>query len=86
PQSVRDGINRFRADVFGPMARELTFEFGANDSSELRELRETVITAAASAGDTWTLDEIRRRFAPLQEHGDYSLIHPDLLRTVLSQA
>lgn len=86
PEPVREGINKFRADVFGPMARELTFEFGANDSSELRELRETVISAAASAGDEWTISEIRRRFAPLQEKGDYSLIHPDLLRTVLAQA
>lgn len=85
PEEVREAINRFRADVFGPMAKQLTFEFGKDDSSELRELRDTAISAAAAGGDAWTLDEIKKRFAALQEHGDDSQIHPDLLRTILSQ-
>lgn len=86
PQPVRDAINAFRASIFGPLARELTFEFREEDSTELRELRTTVIGAAAAAGDAWTLEQIRTRFAPLRDAGDDRHIHPDLLRTVLTQA
>lgn len=85
PEAVRNAINQFRVDVFGPLAKELTFEFRPNDSSEMRELRSTVISAAAAAGDTWTLNEIHRRFAPLHE-GDDSLIHPDLMRVIFAQS
>lgn len=85
PKEVRDAINAFRASIFGPLARELSFEFGENDSTDLRELRTTVISAAAAAGDAWTLEQIMLRFAPLRDSSDDSQIHPDLLRTVLSQ-
>lgn len=86
PEAVRDAINAFRADVFGPMARALTLDFGSDDSSETRELRATVVASAAAAGDAWTLAQIEERFAPLRTHGDDSHIHPDLLGIVLSQA
>ena len=51
----------------------------------MRELRTTVIAAAAAGGDAWTIGEIRRRFAPLQSRNE-SLIHPDLIRTILTHA
>lgn len=86
PKELRDGINKLRASIFGPHARKLTFEFGKDDSSELRELRSTVISAAAAGGDEWTIAQIKERFAPLRDAGDDSKIHPDLLRTVLSQS
>ena len=86
PEPVRSAIDKLRADVFGPMAQKLTFDFGEEDSSDLRELRTTVVSAAAAASDPWTLSQVKERFAPLRDHGDDSRIHPDLLRTVLSQA
>ncbi|WFD34664.1 Aminopeptidase 2 mitochondrial [Malassezia cuniculi] len=86
PADVRAAIDRFRAAVFGPLARELTFDAGADDSNELRELRTTVVTAAAAAGDEWALSQVRERFAPLAESGDDSKINPDLLRAVLANA
>lgn len=84
--SVRVGLNQFRADLFGPLARKLSFNVRDEDSTETRELRTTVISAAAAAGDAWTLGEIHRRFTHWQDTGDDSLIHPDVLRTVLSEA
>ncbi|PKI82777.1 Aminopeptidase 2 mitochondrial [Malassezia vespertilionis] len=86
PEGVRDAINAFRIDVFGPLARELTFDFGKDDAPELRELRSTVIGAAGAAGDPWTLAQVKERFAPLLDHDDDSRIDPDILRTVLSLA
>ncbi|WFC99442.1 Aminopeptidase 2 mitochondrial [Malassezia yamatoensis] len=86
PKEIRDAINAFRASIYGPLAKELTLEFGEDDSVDLRELRTTAVGAAAAAGDEWTLNEIAKRFAPLRDHGDDSKIHPDLLRIVLSQS
>ena len=79
-------LDRLRAAVFGPLARELTFDAGADDSNEVRELRTTVITAAAAAGEEWALQQVRERFEPLATSGDDSRINPDLLRAVLSNA
>lgn len=84
-QPERAMIEHFQADVFGPLARNLSFEGDGNESSDTRELRATVIAAAAAGGDAWTISEIRRRFAPLQSRNE-DLIHPDLLRTILSFA
>ena len=78
-------IEHFQADVFGPLARQLSFEGDGHEPSDVRELRATVIAAAAAGGDAWTIGEIRRRFAPLQSRNE-SLIHPDLVRTILSHA
>ena len=86
PEDIRAGIDRLRAAVFGPLARELTFDAGADDSNEVRELRTTVITAAAAAGEEWALQKVRERFEPLATSGDDSRINPDLLRAVLSNA
>ncbi|CAO1624129.1 unnamed protein product [Sympodiomycopsis kandeliae] len=86
PKEVQDAIDRFRADLFGPTVKKLGFDFSDSDSPDLKQLRATVIAAASSAGDEYTLSEIKRRFQPLMDSGDESLIHPDILRTVLARA
>ncbi|CAO1632621.1 unnamed protein product [Parajaminaea phylloscopi] len=86
PKEVRDAIDAFRADLFGPAVKKLGFDFAEDDSPDLRQLRTTVIGAAAAAGDEYTLQEIKRRVAPLVESGDESLIHPDILRTCITHA
>lgn len=85
PTSVQQGIAAFRQAMFGPMARSLTLEYDENDTLDVRELRTTVVTAAAAAGDSWTIREIQRRFAPLRDDDDDSWIPPDLLRTILTE-
>lgn len=86
PKEVRDAIDAFRADLFGPAVKKLGFDFKPDDSPELKQLRSTVIGAAAAASDEYTLSEIKRRVAPLVESGDESLIHPDIFRTCIAQA
>ncbi|SAM58350.1 probable AAP1-alanine/arginine aminopeptidase [Ustilago bromivora] len=83
---VQDAIKKLRADIFGPTAKKLGFEFGANDSPDLKQLRAVAIAAAANGEDEWTLSEIKKRFEHLVSTGDDSQIHPDLLRTVFSRA
>ena len=86
PAAVRSAINKLRVDIFGPLARKVTFRFGDDDSIEQRELRISVLGAAAAAGDEWTLEQVRSLFAPLEKHGDDSQIHPDLVPVVLVNA
>ncbi|PWN37044.1 putative AAP1-alanine/arginine aminopeptidase [Meira miltonrushii] len=81
PQDVRDAVDRFRSDVFGPSAKRLGFTFPENESPEARQLRSTVIGAAAGGGDPWVLEQMRANFAPLlKDPQDDSKIHPDLLQ------
>ncbi|SNX84196.1 probable AAP1 - alanine/arginine aminopeptidase [Melanopsichium pennsylvanicum] len=83
---VQNAIKKLRADIFGPTAKKLGFEFGPNDSPDLKQLRAVAISAAANGEDEWTLSEIKKRFDHTVATGDDSQIHPDLLRTVFSRA
>ena len=85
-EQVRNAIDKLKVSIFGPTAKRLGFDFGKDDSPDLKQLRAVAIAAAAQGGDEWTLSEIKSRFAKLVETGDDSQIHPDLLRTVFSQS
>ena len=85
PRRVRAAVDRVRQATFAPLARALTLEPGPEDTLATRELRTTVVAAAAAAGDAWTLQEIQRQFASLQRGEDHRL-EPDLLRTVLIES
>ena len=54
--------------------------------AELLTLAPRAISAAAAAGDKWTLAQIEKRFAPLRTRGDDSKIHADLVGAVLVQS
>jgi aminopeptidase 2 len=49
PQAVRDAINAFRRDLFGPLAQQIGFDSTEEEDAERRELRVTVLSAAAAA-------------------------------------
>ncbi len=83
---VTGAIKKLRADIFGPTAKKLGFEFGADDSPDLKQLRAVAIAAASAGEDAWTLGEIKKRFDHLATTGDDSQIHPDLLRTTMARA
>ncbi|SJX60857.1 probable AAP1-alanine/arginine aminopeptidase [Sporisorium reilianum f. sp. reilianum] len=83
---VQTAIKKLRADIFGPTAKKLGFDFGPNDSPDLKQLRAIAISAAAGGEDEWTLSEIKKRFDQYIATGDESQIHPDLLRAVFSRA
>jgi len=86
PEAIRKGINAVRAEIYGPLAKSLTFEFSESDSPDRKQLRAVVIAAAAAGEDAWTLSEVKRRFEASVFNGDDSAIHPDLLRTVYTNA
>ncbi|UZJ55946.1 hypothetical protein CBS101457_005266 [Exobasidium rhododendri] len=86
PKEVQDAINKYRSDIFGPAAKKLGFEFPSSDSAETRQLRSTVIGAAASAGDEWVIKTMQANFEPLLKSGDDSKIHPDLLQATMRVA
>jgi hypothetical protein len=81
PQPVRDAIDAYRADVFGPTAKRMGFDFGKDDSPDTKQLRAVAIAAAASAGDEWTLNECKNRFSAFMKSGKEDQIHPDLVRS-----
>lgn len=81
PQPVRDAVDAFRADVFGPTAKRMGFDFAKDDSPDTKQLRAVAIAAAASAGDEWTLGECKNRFSAFMKSGKEEQIHPDLVRT-----
>lgn len=84
PKEVRDAIDRYRSDIFGPAAKRVGFEFPEGESPEARQLRSTVIGAAAAAGDKWVVDQMKANFAPLlKDSSDDGKIHPDLLQSTL---
>ncbi|CAD6892010.1 unnamed protein product [Tilletia controversa] len=86
PKEVRDGINHLRASIFGPVARRLGFDLSTEESSEIRDLRQTVITAAVAGQYPWAKEECQRRFAPLLDGDDDSLIPKDLMQIIFQTA
>jgi aminopeptidase 2 len=49
PQTVRDAINMFRRDLFGPLAEQIGFDSTEDEDAERRELRMTILMTAAAA-------------------------------------
>ncbi|KAE8222062.1 hypothetical protein CF319_g4685 [Tilletia indica] len=82
PQNVRDALSKFRADVFGPQAKKLGFESSEEESSEVRDLRSTVVNVAVGADDPWAVEECKRRFEPILKDGDDSMVPNDLRQAV----
>jgi aminopeptidase 2 len=48
PQNVRDAINAFRRDLFGPKAEKIGFDSAEGEDVEVNELRVILLAAAAS--------------------------------------
>ncbi|KAE8270416.1 hypothetical protein A4X09_0g1910 [Tilletia walkeri] len=86
PKEIRDGINKLQATIFGPVARRLGFDSGDGDSSEVRDLRQTAVSAAVAGKDSWAEEECRRRFAPLLDGDDDSQIPKDLMQPIFQTA
>ncbi|KAL9931881.1 hypothetical protein V8E36_009196 [Tilletia maclaganii] len=82
PPAIREALAKFRADVFGPQAKRLGFDASEDESSEVRDLRSTVVNVAVGADDGWAVEECKRRFAPILESGDDSLVPNDLRQAV----
>ncbi|TIA89691.1 hypothetical protein E3P99_01933 [Wallemia hederae] len=83
---VREKINALRRKLFSPLVQQLGFDNQKGDSPDTLQLRELSIGSAAAANDADVVKEIKRRFQPLLEKDDDSLIPNDLLRVIYAQA
>lgn len=51
PETVSQGIDRLTREMFAPVVKKLGWEVSEKDSSSIREMRTTAISAAARSGD-----------------------------------
>ncbi|TIB62326.1 hypothetical protein E3P77_03857 [Wallemia ichthyophaga] len=84
--SVREKIDALRRKLFSPLVKQVGFDNKEGDSPDVLQLRELSIASAAAANDKAVVQEIKRRFQPLLEKDDDSLIPNDLLRVIYAQA
>ena len=81
-EEVNKAINKFRAELFGPVVKKMGFEHSADDSPDVKELRALAVSAAAAAEEHSVLAEIRERFDLFLTKNDSSRIPPDIQRSV----
>lgn len=86
PQEIQDAISKYRADIYGPAAKRVGFEFADSESPEERQVRSTILGAAAAAEDEWVVKQMQSNFEPLLNGGDDGKIHPDLLQVTFRTA
>jgi aminopeptidase 2 len=82
PEDVRNAIDKFRIQLFRPVAQRLGWEFKHGEDPALVELRVLALQTLAESGDDATIAEMQRRFQPFLYSGDDSLIPADLKATI----
>jgi len=86
PEPIREALDKMRISLFRPMVDKMGYENGPDDAPDVKELRDTVITASAAAKDPEVLAELKRRFDIFSNKNDDSQIPPDLQRTIYVNA
>jgi aminopeptidase 2 len=86
PEEVRKAIDALQVKLSKPIIGRLGYEFPEGEDPTTRELRSLAVSIAAGSEDAEVLAELKRRFQPLLEKGDDSLIHPDLQRSIFTNA
>ncbi|KAH8927481.1 hypothetical protein BT69DRAFT_1330390 [Atractiella rhizophila] len=75
---VVEALQAVRRSLAAPLVQRLGFEFDPKEKPAIHELRALAIEHAALSGDEATVKEIQRRFAPVLENNDRSLIPGDI--------
>jgi len=83
---VRKAIDAMQIKLARPVVDRLGYEFPEGEDPTTRELRSLAVSVAGASEDPEVLAELKRRFQPLLEKGDDSLIHPDLQRSIFTNA
>ncbi|KAF5367551.1 hypothetical protein D9758_003664 [Tetrapyrgos nigripes] len=83
---IHDLLNEFRRSLFRPIVKKLGYEYSANDSPDITQLRTTAISSLAVAKDTDVVNELRSRFDHYMKTGDDSKIPADLQRATYRTA
>ncbi|KAJ8489143.1 hypothetical protein ONZ51_g3140 [Trametes cubensis] len=81
-EHVVDLLNVLRGELFVPIVKQLGFEYKADDAHDVVQLRTTAIEQAASAGDPWVVEELKKRFDYFVKTGDDSQIPGDLTNII----
>jgi aminopeptidase N len=77
-ESTVERLLVFTRDLFSPLARQLGFEFGPDDSDLKKLLRTLMIGVAGKSGDRQIIEEARRRFWKFVHDRDEKILHPNL--------
>jgi aminopeptidase 2 len=86
PEEVRKAIDKFRIQLFRPVADRLGWEFPEGEDPATAQLRALAISTLAGAEDEAMISEIKKRFQPFLASGDDSQIPPDVQRTIFTVA
>lgn len=78
PEDVRNALDKFRIQLFQPVAERLGWEFKHGEDPALVELRVLALKTLAESGDASTIAEMQKRFQPLLTSGDNALIPADV--------
>lgn len=86
PKEIRDGISKFRRELFKPIAGRLGFDYLESDDPDTTELRTKALSVLAKSDDEETLTEYRRRFAIFVSKDDESAIPKDLRNSIYAHS
>ncbi|KAI9303817.1 aminopeptidase [Cunninghamella echinulata] len=83
PEEVKEGLNKVRRNLFGPLATQLGWTVGSGDNDLTNLLRVLAISSAGGSKHTETIEEAKKRFWSFVG-GDHDSIHPNLRSSVFS--
>jgi aminopeptidase 2 len=86
PEEVRNAFDKFRVQLFRPVADRLGWEFAEGEDPATAQLRALSIGSLAGAEDAAMIEEIQKRFQPFLASNDDSQIPADVQRTMFTIA
>ncbi|KAI5449750.1 Aminopeptidase 2 mitochondrial [Naganishia albida] len=86
PEEVRNAFDKFRAQLFRPVAERLGWKFAEGEDPATAQLRALAIGSLAGAEDAAMIQEIQKRFQPFLTSNDDSQIPADVQRTIFTIA
>jgi aminopeptidase 2 len=82
PEEVLAAIDKFRIQLFRPLAERLGWKFEVGENPATTQLRALAITTLAGAEDSGIIAECQKRFEPFLESNDDSQIPVDIQQTI----
>ncbi|KIY68739.1 leucyl aminopeptidase [Cylindrobasidium torrendii FP15055 ss-10] len=85
-KEIVENLDAFRQQLFGPLVKELGYEYPDDEPTDITRLRTTVIGQAASAKHEGVIKELQSRFKAFVETGDETKIPAALERITYQTA
>ncbi|KAJ7489904.1 leucyl aminopeptidase, partial [Mycena galericulata] len=83
---IVDTLRAFIRSLFVPIVKRLGYEYSADESPDITQLRTLAISSALTGKDQGVIDELKGRFAHYLETGDDSRIPADLQTAIFVAA